>query len=118
MIYRQMYLTRQCMRSISGERNSRCNGRDEITLTGGKRPFADAVRAGVGAIMCSYNKINGTNSCENGWTSNYLLKNELNFQGFGIFPPSNPRTGTNSYQLCPTGAPNKRPSVPLLQVLI
>ncbi|CAK7208931.1 beta-glucosidase [Sporothrix curviconia] len=45
-------------------------------------PFADAVRAGVGAIMCSYNKINGNYSCENSWTLNYLLKNELNFQGF------------------------------------
>ncbi|KAK4249994.1 beta-glucosidase [Corynascus novoguineensis] len=45
-------------------------------------PFADAVRAGVGSIMCSYNKINGTYACENEWTSNYLLKNELGFQGF------------------------------------
>lgn len=68
--------------------------------------------------MCSYNKINGSFSCENGWTSNYLLKNELNFQGFGIFPPSNPRTGTNSSQSCPTGALNTRLSVPPLQVLI
>jgi len=41
------------------------------------------VRAGVGSFMCSYNKINGNYSCENGWTTNYLLKNELNFQGFG-----------------------------------
>ncbi|OAA54584.1 glycoside hydrolase family 3 protein [Niveomyces insectorum RCEF 264] len=45
-------------------------------------PFADAVRAGVGSLMCSYNKINGNYSCENPWTINYLLKNELNFQGF------------------------------------
>ncbi|KAK3321596.1 glycosyl hydrolase family 3 N terminal domain-containing protein [Apodospora peruviana] len=45
-------------------------------------PFADAVRAGVGSVMCSYNKIHGDYACENGWTNNYLLKNELNFQGF------------------------------------
>lgn len=45
-------------------------------------PFADAVRAGVGSVMCSYNKINGTHACENEWTTNYLLKNELGFQGF------------------------------------
>ncbi|KAK3384977.1 glycoside hydrolase family 3 protein [Podospora didyma] len=45
-------------------------------------PFADAVRAGVGSVMCSYNKINGTYACENEWTTNYLLKNELSFQGF------------------------------------
>lgn len=32
--------------------------------------------------MCSYNKINSVYACENPWTSNYLLKNELNFQGF------------------------------------
>ncbi|CAI4219615.1 unnamed protein product [Parascedosporium putredinis] len=44
-------------------------------------PFADAVRAGVGSVMCSYNRVNGTYSCENAYT-NYLLKNELNFQGF------------------------------------
>ncbi|KAK1831265.1 putative glycoside hydrolase [Podospora conica] len=45
-------------------------------------PFADAVRAGVGSVMCSYNKIESIYACENNWTTNYLLKNELNFQGF------------------------------------
>ncbi|KAM7204284.1 putative glycoside hydrolase [Naviculisporaceae sp. PSN 640] len=45
-------------------------------------PFADAVRAGVGSVMCSYNKIHGEYACENPWTNNYLLKNELDFQGF------------------------------------
>ncbi|RYP35330.1 hypothetical protein DL767_003869 [Monosporascus sp. MG133] len=47
-------------------------------------PFADAVRAGVGSIMCSYNRINGTYACENSKTLNYLLKNELSFQGFAV----------------------------------
>lgn len=45
-------------------------------------PFADAVRAGVGSVMCSYNKINGTYACENEWIQNYLLKGELGFKGF------------------------------------
>jgi beta-glucosidase len=45
-------------------------------------PFADAVRADVGSVMCSYNRINGTYTCENEWTTNYLLKNELGFPGF------------------------------------
>ncbi|KAK4198801.1 family 3 putative glycoside hydrolase [Triangularia verruculosa] len=45
-------------------------------------PFADAVRAGVGSVMCSYNKVNGTYACENEWAVNYLLKNELGFRGF------------------------------------
>ncbi|CAO1599979.1 MAG: hypothetical protein LQ349_001251 [Xanthoria aureola] len=45
-------------------------------------PFADAVRAGVGSIMCSYNQINNSYGCENSYTLNYLLKGELDFQGF------------------------------------
>ncbi|KAL9026121.1 MAG: hypothetical protein Q9196_005168, partial [Gyalolechia fulgens] len=45
-------------------------------------PFADAVRAGVGSIMCSYNQINNSYGCENSQILNYLLKGELDFQGF------------------------------------
>ncbi|EAW08156.1 beta-glucosidase [Aspergillus clavatus NRRL 1] len=45
-------------------------------------PFADAVRAGVGAIMCSYNQINNSYGCQNSQTLNKLLKAELGFQGF------------------------------------
>lgn len=45
-------------------------------------PFADAVRAGVGSIMCSYNQINNSYGCQNSKVLNDLLKNELGFQGF------------------------------------
>ncbi|KAL8727454.1 MAG: hypothetical protein Q9166_006042 [cf. Caloplaca sp. 2 TL-2023] len=45
-------------------------------------PFADAVRAGVGSIMCSYNQINNSYGCQNSYTLNLLLKGELDFQGF------------------------------------
>ncbi|KAF2834943.1 glycoside hydrolase family 3 protein [Patellaria atrata CBS 101060] len=45
-------------------------------------PFADAVRAGTGAIMCSYNQINNSYGCQNSYIQNYLLKGELGFQGF------------------------------------
>ncbi|KAI9683030.1 MAG: hypothetical protein M1822_006223 [Bathelium mastoideum] len=45
-------------------------------------PFADAVRAGTVSIMCSYNQINNSQGCANSYTLNYLLKNELDFQGF------------------------------------
>lgn len=45
-------------------------------------PFADAVRAGTGSIMCSYNQINNSYGCANSYTLNYLLKGELGFQGF------------------------------------
>ncbi|KAI8626575.1 glycoside hydrolase family 3 protein [Xylariaceae sp. FL1651] len=44
-------------------------------------PFADAVHANAASVMCSYNKINGTWSCENPGTIN-LLKKELGFQGY------------------------------------
>jgi len=46
------------------------------------RPFADAVRAGTGSIMCSYQQINNSYGCHNSYTMNYLLKGELGFQGF------------------------------------
>lgn len=45
-------------------------------------PFDDAVYAGTGSIMCSYNRINGTYACENNAAQNDLLKGELNFPGF------------------------------------
>jgi beta-glucosidase len=45
-------------------------------------PFADAVRAGTGSVMCSYNQINNSYACQNSYLQNYILKNELGFQGF------------------------------------
>ncbi|KAI2602661.1 glycoside hydrolase family 3 protein [Hypoxylon sp. NC1633] len=47
-------------------------------------PFADAVHAGVGSVMCSYNQINNSYACENSYVLNKLLKNELGFQGFVV----------------------------------
>ncbi|KAG8687543.1 hypothetical protein FRC11_007059 [Ceratobasidium sp. 423] len=44
--------------------------------------FAEAVRAGSGSIMCSYNRVNGTHSCQDDFTLNKILKGELNFQGY------------------------------------
>ncbi|WYZ44723.1 hypothetical protein EsH8_VIII_000039 [Colletotrichum jinshuiense] len=45
-------------------------------------PFADAVRANVASVMCSYNKVNGTWACENGGVMDRLLKQELGFPGY------------------------------------
>ncbi|KAJ6582804.1 glycoside hydrolase family 3 protein [Mycena sp. CBHHK59/15] len=45
-------------------------------------PFLRSVQAGVAAIMCSYNLINGTYACENDKTLNGILKGELGFQGY------------------------------------
>ncbi|RKK79199.1 putative beta-glucosidase G [Fusarium oxysporum] len=45
-------------------------------------PFANAVRAGVASIMCSYNRVNGSYACQNSKLLNGLLKTELGFQGY------------------------------------
>lgn len=47
-------------------------------------PFADAVRAGTGSVMCAYTQVNNSYSCANSYTLNHLLKNELDFQGFVV----------------------------------
>ncbi|KAF4983088.1 hypothetical protein FZEAL_1417 [Fusarium zealandicum] len=45
-------------------------------------PFADAVKAGVGAVMCSYQQVNNSYGCQNSKLINGILKDELGFQGF------------------------------------
>ncbi|KAJ6007826.1 beta-glucosidase G [Penicillium herquei] len=45
-------------------------------------PFANAVRAGVSSVMCSYNRVNETYACQNPKLLNDLLKEELGFQGY------------------------------------
>lgn len=47
-------------------------------------PFANAVKAGVSSIMCSYNRVNGSYGCQNSKLLNGVLKDELNFQGYGM----------------------------------
>ncbi|KAI8913160.1 putative beta-glucosidase [Powellomyces hirtus] len=45
-------------------------------------PFKACVDAGVGAVMCAYNFINGTQACADEYVINDVLKGELGFQGF------------------------------------
>lgn len=45
-------------------------------------PFADAVRAGVASLMCSYNKINGAYACNNPDTLITILRDQVGFRGF------------------------------------
>ncbi|TFK45955.1 putative beta-glucosidase G [Heliocybe sulcata] len=45
-------------------------------------PFADAVRAGVSSVMCSYNRLNQSYACQNSYTLNGMLKTEFGFQGY------------------------------------
>ncbi|KAI9652890.1 MAG: hypothetical protein M1831_006319 [Alyxoria varia] len=45
-------------------------------------PFADAIRAGVASVMCSYNQVNNSYACQNSKLINGIIKDELGFQGF------------------------------------
>ena len=74
--------------------NDHETNRDTITVNVDDRtqhevylaPFKAAVEAGVGAFMCSYNKVatpTGTDwACENSYVLKTLLKGELGFRGF------------------------------------
>lgn len=44
--------------------------------------FEKVVKGGIGSVMCSYNKINGTQACANSWLLNDVLKGEWGFDGF------------------------------------
>ncbi|KAL8305087.1 hypothetical protein RB597_003978 [Gaeumannomyces tritici] len=45
-------------------------------------PFANSVKAGVASMMCAYQRLNGSYTCENSKALNGLLKEELGFQGY------------------------------------
>ncbi|KAL2851068.1 glycosyl hydrolase family 3 N terminal domain-containing protein [Aspergillus pseudoustus] len=59
-------------------------------------PFQDAVRAGAGSAMCSYQRINNSYGCQNSKTMNGLLKGELGFQGFVVSDWEGQHTGVAS----------------------
>ena len=59
-------------------------------------PFADAVRAGTGSIMCSYNQVNNSYACQNSYLLNHVLKGELDFQGFVMSDWSAQHSGVGS----------------------
>ncbi|KAH7247394.1 glycosyl hydrolase family 3 N terminal domain-containing protein [Fusarium redolens] len=47
-------------------------------------PFYDAIHAGAGSVMCAYNRVNNSYSCQNSKLMNDLLKTQLGFQGFVV----------------------------------
>lgn len=59
-------------------------------------PFADLVKAGVGSVMCSYNLLNNSWGCENSYTLNHVLKDELGFQGFVVSDWGATHSGVNA----------------------
>ena len=61
------------------------------------QPFKTCVRdVGVGSIMCSYNQINNSYACQNSHLQNYILKNELGFQGFIVSDWAAQHSGVSS----------------------
>ncbi|KAB2569402.1 putative beta-glucosidase A [Lasiodiplodia theobromae] len=59
-------------------------------------PFADAVRAGTGSVMCSYTQVNNSYGCQNSYVMNGILKTELGFQGFVVTDWSGQHSGVSS----------------------
>lgn len=59
-------------------------------------PFQDAVKAGAGSVMCSYNRLNNSYACQNSYTMNGLLKGELGFEGFVVSDWGAQHTGVAS----------------------
>ncbi|CAK4034211.1 glycoside hydrolase family 3 [Lecanosticta acicola] len=45
-------------------------------------PFMDSLKAGAASLMCSYQRVNNSYSCQNSKLLNGILKTELGFQGF------------------------------------
>ncbi len=58
---------------------------DEQTLYEGEmQAFEAGVKAGAGAIMCSYNRINDVYGCSNALMQNTILRDEWGFEGFNM----------------------------------
>ncbi|SCZ97932.1 BZ3500_MvSof-1268-A1-R1_Chr7-3g09643 [Microbotryum saponariae] len=71
-------------RGGSGAITSSSNIDDRVMHEVYNHPFSESIRAGVGAIMCSYNRINQTHACENSYLMNKLAKQDLAFHGFVV----------------------------------
>ena len=72
------------------QETNRGNGQDSVVSERALQevyipPYADAIsKAKLGSIMCSFNKIDGTFSCENDYTLDEILRDQLGFSGFVI----------------------------------
>jgi len=73
--------------------NDQASGRSFVNVKVGKRAmresdllaFEIALKgSGAGAVMCSYNLVNGDYACENNYLLNQVLKKDFGFQGFVI----------------------------------
>lgn len=75
-------MIKQCMKYTYGKHGHlfQSHLQPDIDYPSFDRPFQDAVRAGSGNIMCSYQRVNNSYGCSNSKTLNGLLKTELGFQ--------------------------------------
>lgn len=73
--------------------NDQENGRNWVNIKVDKRAMRESdllafeigvKESGVGAVMCSYNLVNGDYACENNYLLNDVLKKDFGFQGFVI----------------------------------
>ena len=73
--------------------NDQENGRNFVNVKIDKRAMRETdllafeigvKEGGVGAVMCSYNLLNGDYACENDYLLNQVLKKEWGFRGFVI----------------------------------
>lgn len=73
--------------------NDQENGRNYVNVIIGKRAMRESdllafeigvKESGVGAVMCSYNLVNGEYACENPYLLSDVLKKEFGFQGFVV----------------------------------
>jgi beta-glucosidase len=73
--------------------NDQENGRNFVNINIDKRAMRETdllafeigiKEGGVGAVMCSYNMVNGTYACENDYLLNQVLKKQWGFQGFVV----------------------------------
>ncbi|KAL1638696.1 hypothetical protein SLS58_008728 [Diplodia intermedia] len=58
--------------------------------------FMDAVKNGLGGVMCAMNRVNGTYSCESQELLAYYLKTELGFPGLVYADVGGQKTGIHS----------------------
>ena len=59
-------------------------------------PWYDAVHSGMAGVMCSYNQVNNTQSCQNNHLLNDILKGEMGFQGFVTSDDGSQHSGVDS----------------------
>jgi beta-glucosidase len=73
--------------------NDQENGRNFVNVKIDKRAMRESdllafeigvKDSGVGAVMCSYNLVNGDYACENNYLLNDVLKKDFGFQGFVV----------------------------------